>query len=210
MKSRVHAARAGAIKSRALPTVAFLALLAIPLSGCAPEPVVPSTSPSPGVSSSPSPTPSETPDAASLVIPDTCDGLVSLDVVQAQFSSGFDPLPSSLTDSDPVAHDFAARGGLMCVWGIPNSDAGFLSVYVAARGPATDALQVTQWQAAGFSECPPFLDECYYEHTVDEIGEFWTVHILVEGFELRVQATATSLDPMLNIARAASTSMGYV
>ena len=33
---------------------------------------------------------------------------------------------------------------------------------------------------------------------------------LVEGFELRVQATAVSLDPLLIIARSAATNMGYV
>ncbi len=200
------------IRRSAVPAVAILAALAIPLSGCAPEPVAPSTSPSPSpsVSSSPISTPSETPDVSSLIIPDDCDEMVPISVVHDQFSPAFEPIFVTANDGDPAAQDFAARNGLTCLWGIPNSDAGFLTVFVAERDADSDADQVAEWQGAGYTECPPFLDECYYEDEVDEIGEVWTAHILVDGFELRVQATAVSLDPLLIVARSAATNMGYV
>lgn len=213
MKSRRSVFLAGDSRFRTVSLVAILAALAIPLSGCAPEPVVPSpsvSSPSPSVSSSPSATPSETPEASSLVIPDDCDEMVPISVVHDQFSPDFEPIFITANDGDPAAQDFAARNGLTCLWGIPNSDAGFLTVFVAERDGDSDSVQVAEWQGAGYTECPPFLDECYYEDQVDEIGEVWTAHILVEGFELRVQATAVSLDPLLIIARSAATNMGYV
>lgn len=191
---------------------AGLATLAVALTGCAPGPAGPSASPGPSssASSSPSATPSATPDAAALVIPGDCESLIPITVVHAQFASSFESIPSTLMSGDPVAQDFLARGGLTCVWGIPNSDAGFVSVFVADRGAGTDDVLVGQWQAAGLSECPPFLDACYYEQVLDDVGEYWNIHVLVEGFEMRLQGTTSSLDPLLGMARAASTSMGYV
>lgn len=189
---------------------AILAVLVIPLTGCAPEPAGPSSSPGPVVSSSPSPSASKTPEASPLVIPDSCEDLVPIGVVHEQFFSGFEPIFMTANDGDPMAQDFAARNGLTCLWGIPNSDAGFLTVFVAERDTETDSLQVAEWQGAGYTECPPFLDACYYEDVVDEVGEVWTAHILVEGFEMRIQATSVSLDPLLVVARSASTNMGHV
>lgn len=192
--------------------LAVSAVLGIVLTGCVQVTVLPgaSSEPSSSPSSSPSVSPSSTPDALVLVIPGSCDNLVALSVVHAQFATSFEPLPLMVVDGDPVAQDFVARGGLTCAWGIPNSDAGFVSVFVAERATASDADLVGQWQAAGYSECPPFLDACYSEVEINEIGQYWTAHVLVEGFEIRVMAASTSLDPLLVMARAAATSMGYV
>lgn len=85
-----------------------------------------------------------------------------------------------------------------------------MTVYVAERATATDQQQVDAWIAAGYVDCAPFLDACYYEDVLNELGEYWIVHALVEGYEMRVHATSTALDPLLVVARAAATSMGHV
>lgn len=195
-----------------LRVVVVLAIAAVTLSGCVPEPVTPTSSPSssPSISRAPSSTPSSTPESEGLVIPDDCNDLVALEVVHTQFSSAFESIFITANDGDPDAQDFAARNGLTCLWGIPNSDAGFLTVFVAERDPATDVLQVAEWQGAGYIEGPDFLDACWYEQDLNEIGEVWTAHVLVEGFELRINATSTALDPLLVVAREAATNMGYI
>ncbi len=192
-----------------IPALAVLAVVGVALTGCVQVTVLPgaSTGPSSSPSSSPSDSPSPTPDP--LVIPATCDALVPLSVVQAQFTAAFVTLPITLTDGDPVAQDFLARGGLVCAWGIPNSG-GWVSLYVAERATATDADLVGQWQAAGYTECLPFLDACYSEEESTEVGQLWSAHVLVDGFEMRAMTSAGSLDQLLVMARAAATSMGYV
>ncbi len=192
------------MKIRAL---AVLAALAISLTGCRPGPEAPSAGPEPSTEASASPSASP---ALVIAIPGSCEELVPIGVVHEQFAPDFESIPATLVDGGPVAQDFRSRGGLTCVWGIPNSDAGFVSLFVAERATATDAEQVGLWQVEGYPECPPFLDACHYEQVVDDFGEYWNAFILVEGFELRLQATTSSLDPMLVVARAASTSMGYV
>lgn len=190
--------------------VASLAMV-LALAGCAAEPAdAPEVSPSPAASTpAPSASPSESV-APALRIPGTCEDLVPLATIHSQFAASFEPIAYSPGVEDPDATSFVARGGLTCLWGIPNSDAGAVTVFAARRSTATDEQQVQSWRSAGYSECPPFLDACFYADTTDEIGEYWTVHALVGGIELRVQATSTSLDPLLVVARAAATSMGYV
>lgn len=192
--------------------VAVPIALLLALSGCVPDPapVATSPSPSPSVSASPSALPSTSPTGIQLVLPDSCDLLVPIEVIHTQFYSGFEPIFLIADQADEAAQSFSARNGLTCLWGIPNSDAGFVTVYAAVRETATDQQQVAAWQAAGFTECPPFLDACYYEDVTNEIGEVWTVHALVEGYELRIQASSVALDPLLVVARAAATGMGYV
>jgi hypothetical protein len=189
--------------------VAVPVLLLLVLSGCAPEPVPASPSPSPSTPA-PSIEPSASPTGSRLVLPEDCDELVPLEVIHEQFSPAFEPIFLIADSGDADAQSFAARNGITCLWGIPNSDAGFVTVYAAVRGTDTDEQQVTAWRDAGFAECPPFLDACYFEDVADEIGEVWTAHVLVEGYELRVQATSNSLGPLLVVAREASTNMGYL
>ncbi|MBB5632301.1 hypothetical protein BKA04_000524 [Cryobacterium mesophilum] len=183
------------------------------LAGCV-GPVEPSPPPSIGAGASAEPSASgsasASPGGMRLTLPGDCSGLVPLDTIHSAFSPQFEPIEIAPGTGDPSAQDFIARDGLVCLWGIPNSDAGSVTVFVAPRATASDEQQVDAWRSAGYSECPPFLDACYYEDVHDEVGEYWTVHALVEGFELRVQATSTSLDPLLVVARAAATSMGYV
>ncbi|MEO6941453.1 MAG: hypothetical protein ABI238_07565 [Terrimesophilobacter sp.] len=182
------------------------------LAGCVPEAAhAPISSPSPSASviiPSASPNPSAT--VSPLTLPEDCSVLVSLTTIHTQFSSGFVPIYLAADLGDDTIQSFASRNGLTCLWGIPNSDAGYVKVFAAVRATATDDLQIAAWRSAGYLECPPFLDACFYEDVTNEIGEVWTVHALVEGFELRVEATSVSLDPLLAVARDAATSMGYV
>lgn len=188
-----------------------LALL-LTLTGCVPTPEPPPEgSPGPSVTApTPSPTVSASPAAPALKLPGSCAELVPLATVHAEFAPSFESIDLLPGWGGPVAQDFASRGGLVCVWGIPNSDAGALNLYVAERATATDEQQVDTWRSAGYSECPPFLDACYYQFESNEVGEFWTVHVLVEGYEMSIQATAETINPLLVAARAAATTMGYV
>ncbi|MBX3092146.1 MAG: hypothetical protein KF801_06515 [Cryobacterium sp.] len=196
------------MKFRAIVVPASIAL-ALSLAGCAPEPLAPSPSPSASIPA-PSETPSASPTGIQLTLPDDCDVLVPLPVIQAQFASNFESIFMIADNGGPDAQSFAARGGLTCLWGIPNSDAGFVTVFAAQRLTDTDAEQVATWQADGDKECPPFMDACYFDDSHNEIGEVWTVHVLVEGFELEIQATSSSIDPLLVVAREAATNMGYI
>jgi hypothetical protein len=159
---------------------------------------------------SPSVEPSASPTSSSLVLPESCDALVPIEVIHTQFAPSFESIFLIADSADEAAQTFAARNGITCLWGIPNSDAGFVTVYAAVRGTDTDEEQADIWRGSGFEECPPFLDACFYEDVADEIGEVWTVHALVDGYELRVQATSTSLDPLLVVAREATDNMGYL
>ncbi len=183
--------------------------LILTLAGCAPEPVVPSSTPTPSVTT-PSPTPTASPSGSKLTLPEDCEILVPINVIHAQFSEQFESIYFAADLGGSSAQSFAARNGLTCLWGIPQSDAGSVTVFAAERATSTDAQQVSKWQTAGYTECPSFLDACYYEDVTNEIGEMWTVHALVDGIELQVQATSTSIDPLLVVAREAATNMGYV
>lgn len=185
--------------------------MVLALAGCTAVPAdVAVVSPSPAAST-PAPVASPSESAApALRLPATCADLVPLATIHSQFAASFEPIPYSPGVEDLDATSFVARGGLTCLWGIPQSDAGAITVYAARRSTATDEQQAQSWRSAGYSECPPFLDACFFVDTTNEIGENWTVHALVGGIELRIQATSTSLDPLLVVARAAATSMGYV
>lgn len=193
------------------PAILVPAVLILLLAGCAPEPVAPTSSmtPNPSVTATGTPKPTETPAASTLTIPDDCSELVPLSIVKEQFDPGFQSIFITANDGDPAAQDFASRNGLTCLWGIPNSDAGFLKVYVAERDSATDKEQVAEWKTAGYKECPKFLDACFVEEEMNEIGHVWTAHVLVDGFEMHIHATAASLDPLLVVARSAASNMGY-
>ena len=182
----------------------------VALAGCAPEAApAPSTSPSASVTV-PSASPSASPTVKSLTLPEDCSVLVPLTTIHTEFYSGFVPIYLAADLGDDTIQSFASRNGLTCLWGIPNSDAGYVKVFAAVRATATDDQQIALWSSAGYSECPPFLDACFYEDVKNEIGEVWTVHALVEGFELRIEATSVTLDPLLVVARDAATSMGYI
>ncbi len=179
------------------------------ISGCVPQADEPARSPSPAAPT-PSESVSESPAALELRLPGSCDALVPLATIRAQFEVSFEPIALHSLSEYEGAQDFAARGGITCLWGIPNSDGGTVTAFAAARATDTDEQQVDAWRSAGLSECPPFLDACFFEQVVFEEGEYWTAHVLVKGIELWIQGSSRSLDPLLVVARAVATSMGYV
>ena len=188
------------------------ALVVAMLAGCTPQTPAPSaspsTSPSPGSSAqTPSTAPTAAPTQAAVALPGSCDALVPLAVVQREFSPRFETIVIDASYGDPVAQDFMARGGITCLWGIPQSGAGY-TMYAAERATSTDAAQVAQWTAAGFTQCSEF-DACYYELASSEEGDFYTLHALVGGFELRAFSSAGGPDALMGVAIAAATSMGY-
>lgn len=182
------------------------------LASCAPEPLIPAPSPSASESApapEASPTPTPTPTEPALALPGDCTSLVPLATIRSEVSPNFVHIVTGPGYGGPDAQDFAARGGLTCTWGIPQSGAA-ATVFAAERATATDAEQVAAWVAAGYSECLPFLDACYYEEVSNDYGEYKTVFALVGGFELQVQSPSASVDSLMTVARAAATSMGYV
>lgn len=188
------------------------AVLTFAVSGCAPEPLIPAPSPSadgPGATGEPAPAASLSPTEPSLALPADCTLLVPLAVIQTEVSPHFVHIVTGPDYGGPDAQDFLARGGLACTWGIPQSGA-MANVYVAERATASDAAQVALWVAAGYSECLTFLDECYYEEVSADFGEYKTLFVLVDGFEIRVQSSTAPVHSLMVIARAAATSMGYV
>ena len=195
---------------RPVARLAVILMTALALTGCAPDAETPGASPrptDPGPSTSASP--SGTPGASGLVLPGTCDDLVPIGWIRTAFGDSFESIPYDASSGDPVGADFAARGGLACIWGIPNSDAG-VPLFVAERATTTDEAQIAQWQAAGYRLGPDFLDACWFEQLSTALGEMVTVHALVEGYELRAQGLGEQLDPYLSLIRQATDSMGYL
>ena len=188
----------------------MILIAALALAGCAPAGETPGAS-APAVDPGPSTSvsPSETPGTSELVLPETCDGLVPIAWIRTAFGGSFESIPYDASSGDPTAADFAARGGLACVWGIPNSDAG-ITLFVAERATPTDEAQVAEWQAAGYQLGPDFLDACWLEQVSSEIGEMVTVHALARGYELRAQGLGEQVDPYLSHIRQATDSMGYL
>lgn len=195
---------------RPVRRLAVILMAALALTGCGPAGETPGASPEPtdpGPSTSASP--SGAPGGSGLVLPETCDELVPITWIRTAFGDAFESIPYDASGGDPTAADFAARGGLACLWGIPNSDAG-VTLFVAERATPTDEAQVAEWQAAGYQLGPDFLDACWFEQVSSEIGEMVTVHALVEGYELRAQGLGVHIDPYLSLIRQATDSMGYV
>ncbi len=190
--------------------LSLLALFALPLSGCitinVPEPPV-SQSPTPSTTPIASPEPSSAP---VLALPASCTDLVPLSLVREQFWPTFEYIPTDSSWGGPEVAEFLGRGGITCLWGIPQSDAGSVWVLIAPlAGPMPSKL--AEWQGLGLSECPPFLDGCYWEQVDYEgNGIYTTIHVLVNGYEMRIEAMGNSIDPLMVTARAAATSMGYV
>lgn len=192
-----------------LMLVPVLALLA--LSACATGPEPPS-SPAPGPSSSdPAQAPAQTavPAVDDLVLPGDCASLVPAAVIQREFGARWVAISYTPHAEDVVSQDFAARGGLVCLWGIPNSGAG-VTVHVAERATATDLEQVGVWASEGLTDCSPFLDACFADVSETMVGMTARLHVLVDGFEIRVQGSASSIDPLRVFAREAADNMGYV
>lgn len=191
-------------------TILIPAALIFLLAGCGGAPT-PGTDPSASPILDPpasSPTPEPSPSVAAVSLPADCASLVRTSVIQAEFGPSFVPIvlpsPGSLE-----AQSFQDRGGLTCLWGIPQSGAA-MTVFAASRATATDAEQENAWRAAGYSECPPFLDACFFDVIDSEMGEYSTVHVLVAGFELEISGATEGIDPLLIIAREASNNMGYL
>ena len=193
------------VRSLVIPAV-LIALLA----GCTPQTPAPSQNPTSSPSAStPAPAPtSAAPTQSPVALVDSCDSLVALDVVQREFSPHFVSIPIGAEYGDPVAQAFLNDGGLICLWGIPQSGAGF-TMYVAEGIAGSDSEQASAWAAAGYTQCAEF-DVCYYESETNEEGSFWTLHALAGGFELRVFAQSGSLDPLMAVAHEAATNMGYI
>lgn len=187
--------------------VPFIVVFA--LVGCAPE--APVATPDPTVSPSaeqPSSSPSAPEHEATVSLPGECETLVPLSIVHSDFSDNFESIAMDAASGDPVAQSFRDRNGLTCLWGIPNSDAG-VTLFVGERATSTDAEQVSQWSAAGYAECSAFLDACFHESGVDEVGAWQLLHALVDGYEIRVHGSSATLDPLLSLARTAATNMGH-
>lgn len=178
------------------------------LTGCTPEEP---SEPSSEATSSPTAVPTSTPSAEPVVvaIPETCEELVPISWIHAQYGSDIEAIPITEGLGSGDVEEYRSRGGLACMWGLPASEFG-VTVFVAPRATATDAEQIAQWEAAGYTLGPDFLDATYYEHIVDDFGEHMTVWTLVEGFELKSQTPSSSVDPLLIILREATENMGYV
>lgn len=191
--------------------MALLSLaVVVALTGCggAPTPAAdPASTPAPSVPSSP---PTVAPTAAGPVValPADCASLVRTSAVQDLLGVEFVPIVLP-TPYSPDAQVFADRGGLVCMWGIPQSDAS-ITVFAAPRATASDAEQENLWRTAGYSECPPFLDVCLLEVVPEDMGGYSSLHVLVAGFELEVAASVEEIDTLLILAREASNNMGYL
>ena len=195
---------------RAVAVVLGVAVASFALSGCTPpEGVGPSPAPSVSPTVAPTVSPSPTPEPEGLTIPDTCGELVPIEWVHAQYGSDFEEIPITGGMGSGDVEEYRSRGGLACMWGLPASEFG-VTVFVAPRATSSDAEQVAEWEAAGYTLGPDFLDATYFEHTVDDFGDHMTVWTLVEGFELKAQAGAPTPDPLLIILREATENMGYV
>ncbi len=182
--------------------------LVLALAGCTPA-APPADPPAGPGDSSPSKPADPSTDPAALKLPTSCDALVPLATIREQLGDAFVAQALDLSTADPEATDFAERGGLTCLWVIPNSGAG-LMVFVAERAAPSDEFLTNQWTDLGMTECPPFLDACYWQDDSGETGGYYTVRTLVEGFEMRISGSADGIDPLMVIARAAATSLGYV
>ena len=196
------------MKPRYLP---LLVALVLPLAGCVtitvpPAPASPSPSSSPAASATPEPSPTPV-----LAIPASCADLVPLDVIHTQYSTNFELIDTSAGWGGPVADEFTSRGGIVCVWGIPNSDAGAAVVYLAPLDVSAAAKEAS-WQAAGYTPCPTAAGVCYskQEHFDELDATFTTVYEIFADYEIQVEANAVTLDQLLITAKAAMVSTGYV
>lgn len=187
-----------------------VAVASFALAGCTPsEPAEPSPEPTASSTSEPTTSPSATAEPVAVSIPDTCGELVPIEWIHAQYGSDFEEIPITSGMGSEDVEEFRSRGGLACMWGLPASEFG-VTIFVAPRATSSDAEQVAQWEAAGYTLGPDFLDATYYEHIVDDFGDHMTVWTLVEGFELKAQAGIPEVDPLLIILREATENMGYV
>src|SRR5690606_26288253 len=130
----------------------------------------------------PSSPPTVEPDV--VAIPDTCEELVPIEWVHAQYGSDFEAIPITDGLGSGDVEDFRSRGGLACMWGLPASEFG-VTVFVAPRATSTDAEQIAIWETAGYRPGPDFPDATYYEHVVGGCADHMTVWTLVEGFAPR-------------------------
>lgn len=198
------------MKIRIFPLIAILVL---PLAGCVTinlpdlddksldKTSEPTEAP---VSSSPEPSAELT-----LTLPTQCVELVPLSVIQTQFSTSFVSIDIPPTWGGEHAIDFRDRGGTICLWGLPSSDAAGVTVYVAALDDTADA-KIAGWRSAGMMECPPFLDGCLWEkEDFPDFGTFSTMHAILKGYEMEIAGPTVTLDPLLEVGRAVASSMGY-
>lgn len=187
-----------------------VAVSSFALAGCSPsEPAGPSPEPSSSPTAAPTSSPSPTAGPAAVSIPDSCGELVPIEWIHAQYGNDFEEIPITSGMGSADVEDFRSRGGLACMWGLPASEFG-VTIFVAPRATSSDAEQVAEWEAAGYTLGPDFLDATYYQHAVDDFGDHMTVWTLVEGFELKAQAGISTVDPLLIILREATENMGYV
>ena len=189
--------------------VSSVAFALLTLTGCAPGDISESPGESDAPSASPSPSPSGSPTAVALVLPDNCDDLVPISWIKANFGDSMELISFDPTMGGPVSQDFAARGGTVCLWGLPQSDGGF-TLSIAQRATATDAAQIAAWEAAGYQLGPDFLDACWFQLGPSEVGDNINAYVLVEGYEIQTSGFGTELDPYLSLIRQATDSMGYI
>lgn len=194
---------------KALPLVVVAAIASLVLVGCSPSEPTEGPEPTAAPTSTPEPTTAPSPTADAVSIPETCEQLIPIEWMQSQYGADFEAIPITEGMGSADVEDFRLRGGLACMWGLPASEYG-ITVFVAPRATATDADQVAQWEAAGYTLGPDFLDATYYELVVDDFGNHMTVWSLVEGFELKAHSPIDTVDPLLVVLREATENMGYV
>lgn len=192
-------------------TLVIPVVLLVALAGCTSNSV---GQPNPSVSSSstapaPSSEPTAGPTTAAVALPASCEALVSTATIQREFSPSFNPTPYVAHPENTLGQEFTDRGGLICLWSIPQSE-GFVAIYVAERATATDADQIAAWRGAGFADCSPLVDACFFEEEETMVGMMSTVYTLAGGFELRLRTSAGSLSPLRAVVQEAATNMGYV
>lgn len=194
------------IRALTIPAVFLLTLVGCtPTSEAQPVPSASSNSDAAIPSGEPTPAPTTTP----VSLPATCEALVSTATIQREFSPQFDPTPYVAHPENALGQEFTDRGGLICIWSMPRSEA-FVAIYIAERAAASDADQIAAWSSAGFADCSPFLDACFVEDDETMVGMKSTVYALAGGFELRISTSAGGLDQLRAVAHEAAANMGYV
>ncbi len=197
----------GRLRGALLVSGIMFALMA--LTGCVPSDDSGSPVKSEAPSASPSESPTASPTTKALVLPESCKDLVSTSWIKANFGDAVEPIPFDPSSGGPVSQDFVSRGGIVCFWGIPQSDGGF-TLSIAERATANDAAQISTWAAEGFLLGPDFLDACWYQRGATEVGDHISVYVLVDGYEIQTSGFGTELDPYLSLIRQATDSMGYL
>jgi len=196
--------RAGMSPSRAL-AASVLAVAAALLTACAPGSDAPpatsappsaSGTPAPTASVSATPTPTTSPTPTRVVaLPTDCRAILSPEVV-AQF--GDLPLNDPAFGADAGVQ---ADGGLVCVWGRPDTDTGRLTTSIERmnRGPALDLLNelmtqgFTCYTPDGGTRCEKTWQDATY-NVASGRTVFWREDVLIDTSYINVAVSGYTAD----------------